>query len=146
MDSLPPLEPTKAPLQKKTISLCTYSRKSWQWHHICGVEEDLSYGWAQQVHYMLMIGFILLILPFSFAYLMEYQKQAAKIMGGKIINLLSSLRSILKPNYAMISLHDLSILFDSYKSFKLSNILHFPHSTLSIKDPNLTKLIQKSIK
>ena len=28
-------------------------------------------------------GFILLILPFSFAYIMELQKQTAKIMGGK---------------------------------------------------------------
>jgi len=28
------------------------------------------------------LGFILLILPFSFAYLMELQKEAAKVMGG----------------------------------------------------------------
>lgn len=29
-------------------------------------------------------GFILLILPFTFAYISEFQKEAAKIMGGNL--------------------------------------------------------------
>lgn len=31
------------------------------------------------------IGFILLILPFTFAYISEFQKEAAKIMGGNLL-------------------------------------------------------------
>lgn len=30
-------------------------------------------------------GFILLILPFTFAYISEFQKEAAKIMGGNLL-------------------------------------------------------------
>ena len=34
---------------------------------------------------ILTLGFILLILPFTFAYISEFQKEAAKIMGGNLL-------------------------------------------------------------
>ena len=60
----------------------------------------------------LYLGFILLILPFSFAYLMELQKEAAKIMGGKCLIMqpkiqgcIDDVKSFNEKNYLMLKIN-----------------------------------------
>lgn len=54
------------------------------WQRLCWAwSKGRSFLWVFSTGtFQVYIGFILLILPFTFAYISEFQKEAAKIMGG----------------------------------------------------------------
>ena len=67
---------------QRTISWFIYGRRCGQWPWMFGQSSESSCGLVQQVHITIIVGFIILVVPFVFGYLQEMQNEMARMMAS----------------------------------------------------------------
>lgn len=73
---------TASKVQKDSFIIFCYKKLVALFSSVWGKTRKTLWIFSTGILFKFTLGFILLILPFTFAYISEFQKEAAKIMGG----------------------------------------------------------------